>query len=93
MPPSVAVVLVMLAEVGVVTVGAIANALNVTGWVRNREDGSVEAVVQGDEDAVEQLVGWCHNGPPGANVKYVNANLFETDENFMAFSRRPNEER
>ena len=71
----------------------IANALNINGWVRNREDGSVEAVVQGDEDAVEQLVGWCHNGPPGANVKYVNANLFETDENFIAFSRRPNEER
>ncbi len=71
----------------------IAHALNVDGWVRNRADGSLEAVVQGDEDAIEQLVGWCHNGPPGANVKYVNANLFETDEIFIAFSRRPTEER
>ena len=71
----------------------IALALNVVGWVRNRADGSVEAVVQGDEDAVDQLVGWCHNGPPGANVKYVNANLFEGEETFIAFSRRPTEER
>ncbi len=71
----------------------IANALNVNGWVRNRADGSVEAVLQGDDAAVEQLVGWCHNGPPGANVKYVNASLFETEETFIAFSRRPSEER
>lgn len=71
----------------------IAHALNVVGWVRNRADGSLEAVVQGDEDAIEQLIGWCHNGPPGANVKYVNANLFEADEIFIAFSRRPTEER
>ena len=71
----------------------IAHALNVNGWVRNRADGSLEAVVQGDDDAVEQLVGWCHNGPPGANVKYVNANLFEIEETFIAFSRRPTEER
>ena len=71
----------------------IAHALNVNGWVRNKIDGSVEAVVQGDDDAVEQLVGWCHNGPPGANVKYVNANLLESDETFIAFSRRASEER
>lgn len=71
----------------------IAHALNITGWVRNRADGSVEAVVQGGEDAIEQLTSWCHNGPPGANVKYVNANLFEADEVFIAFSRTPTEER
>ncbi|MCA3034149.1 MAG: acylphosphatase, partial [Rhodocyclaceae bacterium] len=41
----------------------VAQALDVTGWVRNLADASVEAVVQGDEAAVERLVGWCHNGP------------------------------
>jgi acylphosphatase len=65
----------------------IAQALNVTGWVRNRADGSVEATVQGDAGAVEQLVNWCHNGPPGANVKYVNTRLVEEAETFIAFSR------
>jgi acylphosphatase len=70
----------------------IAVALNVTGWVRNCADGSVEATVQGDEGAVEQLVAWCHNGPPGANVKYVNANMVDTSETFIAFSRRPTTE-
>ncbi len=55
----------------------IAQALNVTGWVRNVEDGSVEAIVQGEEQDVERVVAWCHNGPPGANVKYVNATLAE----------------
>ncbi len=67
---------------------AVAQALDVRGWVRNLADGNVEAVLQGDEGSVEQLVAWCHNGPPGANVKYVNADLIESDEQFIAFSRR-----
>jgi acylphosphatase len=65
----------------------IAQALNITGWVRNRADGTVEATVQGEEAALEQLVNWCHNGPPGANVKYVNARLVTDAETFIAFSR------
>ena len=67
----------------------VAQALDVNGWVRNREDGSVEATVQGDEPMVERLIGWCHNGPPGANVKYVEANLIQMQESFIAFSRLP----
>lgn len=67
---------------------AVAQALDITGWVCNREDGTVEAMVQGEEPYVEQLVAWCHNGPPGANVKYVGAELVETTETFIAFSRR-----
>ncbi len=71
----------------------IAQALNVTGWVRNLADGSVEATVQGEEAAVEQLVNWCHNGPPGANVKYVNARAVEDAETYIAFSRWASTER
>ena len=67
----------------------IAQALNVTGWVRNKEDGNVEAIVQGEEPDVERVVAWCHNGPPGANVKYVNATLAENQDSFIAFSRVP----
>lgn len=68
---------------------AVAQALEINGWVRNCEDGSVEAVTQGDEFAIEQLVAWCHNGPPGANVKFVNAELVESSETFIAFTRWP----
>ena len=68
---------------------AVAQALEISGWVRNCEDGSVEAVTQGDEFAIEQLVAWCHNGPPGANVNFVNAELVESSETFIAFTRWP----
>ena len=67
----------------------VAQALDVTGWVRNLADASVEAVVQGEETAVDRLVGWCHNGPPGANVRFVEAKLIETSQTYIAFSRLP----
>jgi len=45
-----------------------AGTAGVSGWVRNRADGSVEAVIEGDPDAVESLVRWCGEGPRGAEV-------------------------
>lgn len=48
-----------------------ADGLGVTGWVRNRLDGSVEAMVQGEADRVEALIDWCRSGPPLARVKAV----------------------
>ena len=68
---------------------AVAQALEINGWVRNCDDGSVEGIAQGNEYAIEQLVAWCHNGPPGANVKFVTADLVESPETFIAFTRRP----
>ena len=68
---------------------AAAQALEINGWVRNRDDGSVEAIMQGDEFAIEQLIAWCHNGPPGANVKFVTADVVESSETFIAFTRWP----
>jgi acylphosphatase len=45
-----------------------AERLGVTGWVRNRRDGTVEAVVQGSPEAVEAIVRWAWEGPPSARV-------------------------
>jgi len=45
--------------------------LGLSGWVRNREDGTVEAVAEGPEPALRQLVVWCHTGSPGSLVTAV----------------------
>jgi acylphosphatase len=45
-----------------------AKSRGVSGWVRNQPDGSVEAVFEGEPDAVESLVRWCERGPRGAHV-------------------------
>ena len=49
-----------------------ASALVLTGWVRNRVDGSVEAVVEGDEEAVEQFIARARQGPPAARVSAID---------------------
>ena len=46
-----------------------ARALNVTGWCENKQDGTVECVAQGEEDALHTLVKWCRKGPLFAKVK------------------------
>ncbi|MDQ1375726.1 MAG: acylphosphatase [Actinomycetota bacterium] len=48
-----------------------AAAAGVTGWVRNRGDGAVEAVFEGDEAAVGHMVAWCGHGPSHARVDHV----------------------
>lgn len=48
-----------------------ATALGLSGWVRNRRDGSVEALVSGPGQAVEQMIAACHDGPPTAHVELV----------------------
>lgn len=60
-----------------------ASRLGVAGWVRNRPDGTVEAVAEGTDDAVAALVAWCRSGPDGAQVTGVDV----TDEALEGLSR------
>jgi acylphosphatase len=46
-------------------------AAGVTGWVRNRRDGRVEAVFEGKKEAVEKMVDWCWKGSPSSTVENV----------------------
>jgi acylphosphatase len=48
-----------------------ARSRQVAGWVRNNDDGTVEAVFEGNPDAVTTLVDWAHQGPTGAQVSRV----------------------
>jgi acylphosphatase len=50
-----------------------AERLGLAGWVRNRSDGSVEALLQGEAEAVESLTAWARHGPPGARVTEIHA--------------------
>jgi acylphosphatase len=53
--------------------------LDVKGWVKNRRDGSVEALFEGEKKKVDQIIQWCHRGPSEARVAKVHA----TWENYM----------
>jgi acylphosphatase len=44
----------------------------VDGWVKNNPDGSVEALLQGEEGDVKEVLAWAHHGPAGATVESVN---------------------
>jgi acylphosphatase len=54
-----------------------AAAAGVSGWVRNRQDGAVEAVFEGEADAVASMVTWCHQGPSHARVDQVEVTTEE----------------
>ncbi|WP_251343147.1 acylphosphatase [Haloplanus halophilus] len=54
-----------------------ARARDVDGWVRNLRDGRVEAVFEGDEDAVESMIEWCRTGSPAADVRDVDVRYEE----------------
>jgi len=50
-----------------------ARRLGITGWVKNRGDGSVEIVAEGEEEAIKEIISWSHHGPSAARVDSVDA--------------------
>jgi acylphosphatase len=68
-----------------------ATRLGVTGWVRNRADGSVEALVQGSTDAMGSIIEWARRGPPAARVVHLEEQppAAEFDRPYSAFELWP----
>jgi acylphosphatase len=66
-------------------------ACGLAGWVRNRRDGSVEAVLQGDADSVEDVIAWARRGPPAASVDRLDAQPAqgESDRPYAGFEMLP----
>ncbi len=64
-----------------------AQRLGVAGWVSNREDGSVELVVEGDDAAVEQMLAWAGRGPDRAEVTRVDVED-RSEEGLSGFEQR-----
>lgn len=65
-----------------------AQRLGVNGWVRNRIDGSVEAVAQGSANVVQALIEWAHHGPGSAQVAGVAVTETEAGEVLSRFEQR-----
>jgi acylphosphatase len=63
-------------------------ALNLTGWVRNQWDGTVEAVAEGSSDALEKFEAYLHRGPSAAYVESVDVTYGEATGEFRAFNVR-----
>jgi acylphosphatase len=59
----------------------------VDGWVKNLADGRVEAVFEGPEDAVAEMVEWCHEGSDRARVDHVEVS-YDEPEGFDSFEIR-----
>ncbi len=64
----------------------MAELLELKGWVKNRRDGRVEALFEGDQKKVEQMIQWCHRGPPHAKVTSVLITWEEFTGEFKGFS-------
>ena len=67
---------------------ATATRLGLAGWVRNRADGTVEILVEGDTAAVEEFGRACRRGPPGAAVSLIHEDLMDP-EDLQSFTTHP----
>ena len=67
------------------------HATSITGWVRNRRDGTVEALIQGEENNIDKIIQWARSGPPSAKVTQVEV-IDEVDTaHYSHFTQQPTE--
>ena len=62
-----------------------ADQLGIKGWVRNTSDGNVEAVFEGEEKLVKEMLKWCNYGPPSARVEKVKVEKQPAKNDFDRF--------
>lgn len=65
-----------------------AEELSLSGWVRNLDDGRVEAVFEGEKEAVDKMVEWCKAGPENAKVTKVEVVAEDPKGDFKGFFLR-----
>ena len=64
----------------------LAQELNLTGWIRNNSDGTVEAIFQGEEQALNEIIKFCKTGPSAANVTNIKKTFEEMKEKYDEFT-------
>jgi len=64
----------------------MAEQLGLTGWVKNTSDGRVEAIFEGEESAVKDMITWCHQGPRFSDVSNVTVDYTKFLKEFEEFS-------
>ncbi|MFH1638602.1 MAG: acylphosphatase [Candidatus Woesearchaeota archaeon] len=65
-----------------------ANMLDINGFVKNKEDGTVEAIFEGDDDDIDEIIEFCKEGPRGAQIDDVEVEEEEYKEEFEDFEVR-----
>lgn len=63
-----------------------ARRLNLTGWVRNCPDGTVEATAEGPKENLQEFYEWCQHGPPAAHIKTVEVTWEKATGEFTDFT-------
>src|SRR5438067_13066010 len=67
------------------TAREVAEQLNITGWVKNTDEGHVEAMITGDDKQVEKFIAWCKKGPPKAVVTNIDVEDVAEEKTFQEF--------
>lgn len=67
------------------TAKEVAQNLKISGWIKNTDEGHVEAVISGSEDKLQQFIVWCKQGPSGAIITHVHAEEI-SEQSFERFS-------
>lgn len=62
-----------------------ADQLKITGWVKNRQDGTVVSMIQGEEEAIKSFITWSNEGSPMSTVEDVKVESVEPDQNLIGF--------
>ena len=63
-----------------------AEQIGITGWVKNTSDGKVEAVFEGEEPCIQEMLNWCHHGPSNAQVDKVDIRIILSTKTFETFT-------